>query len=107
MESEKKNTVVLYVDLSTDQYRRLKRVADENGFRTPNVLLSDIVHSYLNKNRRRLGKVALEFESKVSIPIEVSTKNYDALSHYSKATSISKTTFIHIILREILKKIKE
>ena len=103
---KKKNVQVVNVDLSKDQYQKLKKVAEENGFKTPSVLLDDIVHSYMNKNRVRLAKTTKEFETKVVMPVQISNRNFEALSKYSDATKISKTTFIHLILREILKKIK-
>jgi metal-responsive CopG/Arc/MetJ family transcriptional regulator len=104
---KKKNVTVVNVDLSQDQYRKLKKVADENGFKTPSVLLDDIVHSYLNKNRIRLARATKEFETKVTLPVQISERNFEALRKYSEATKISKTTFIHIILREIFKRIKD
>lgn len=104
---KKKNVVVLNVDISQDQYRKLKKVADENGFKTPSVLLDDIVHSYLNKNRIRLARTTKEFETKITLPVQISERNFESLRKYSEATKISKTTFIHIILREIFKRIKD
>jgi metal-responsive CopG/Arc/MetJ family transcriptional regulator len=104
---KKKNVVVVNVDISQDQYQKLKKVADENGFKTPSVLLDDIIHSYLSKNRLRLARTTKEFEKKITMPVQISEKNFDALHEYSQATKISKTTFIHIILREILKKLKD
>lgn len=103
---KKKNVVVINIDLSQAQYRKLKKVADENGFKTPSVLLDDIVHSYINKNKRRLLSTAKEFESKVVMPVQISGRNFEALSKYSDATKISKQTFIHLVLREIFKKIE-
>jgi metal-responsive CopG/Arc/MetJ family transcriptional regulator len=102
----KNNVVVINIDLSQDQYYKLKKVADENGFKTPSVLLDDIVHSYLNKNRVRMAKTVKEFENKIVLPVQISNRNFEALSKYSHATRIAKQTFIHLILREILKKIK-
>jgi hypothetical protein len=102
----KKNVVVINIDMSQEQYYKLKKLADDNGFKTPSVLLDDIVHSYLNKNRMRLAKTAKEFEKKVVMPVQISNRNFEALSKYSEATKISKQTFIHLILREIFKKIK-
>jgi metal-responsive CopG/Arc/MetJ family transcriptional regulator len=104
---KKKNVVVVNVDISRDQYDKLKKVSDENGFKTPSVLLDDIVHSYLSKNRLKLARTTKEFETKINMPVQISERNYEALSKYSEATKISKTTFIHIILREILKRIKD
>ncbi len=101
----KRNVVVLNVDISQEQYRKLKQTAEENGFKTPSVLLDDIVHSYLNKNRSRLLHTAQEFEKKVVLPVQISNRNYEALKRYSNATRIAKQTFIHLILREIFKKI--
>jgi hypothetical protein len=103
---KKKNVVVINIDMSQEQYQKLKKIADENGFKTPSVLLDDIVHSYLNKNRVRLAKTTKEFENKVVMPVQISNRNFEALSKYSEATKISKQTFIHLILREIFKKIK-
>jgi metal-responsive CopG/Arc/MetJ family transcriptional regulator len=103
---KKKNVQVVNVDLSQDQYRKLQKVAEENGFKTPSVLLDDIVHSYMNRNRVRLARTTKEFETKITMPVQISNKNFDALEKYSEATKISKTTFVHLILREILKKIK-
>jgi metal-responsive CopG/Arc/MetJ family transcriptional regulator len=104
---KKKNVVVVNIDLSQDQYKKLKKIADDNGFKTPSVLLDDIVHSYLNKNRLRLMKTAKEFENKIVMPLQISNRNFESLSKYSEATRISKQTFIHLILREIFKKIKD
>jgi predicted DNA binding CopG/RHH family protein len=101
----KRNVVVLNVDISQEQYRKLKKTAEENGFKTPSVLLDDIVHSYLNRNRGRLIRTAQEFEKKVVLPVQISNRNYEALKRYSAATRIAKQTFIHLILREIFKKI--
>jgi metal-responsive CopG/Arc/MetJ family transcriptional regulator len=103
---KKKNVVVINIDMSQEQYQKLKKIADDNGFKTPSVLLDDIVHSYLNKNRVRLAKTTKEFENKVVMPVQISNRNFEALSKYSEATKISKQTFIHLILREIFKKIK-
>ena len=102
----KKNAVVLNISISQDQYYKLKKVADENGFKTPSVLLDDIVHSYLNKNRMRMANTTKEFENKIVLPVQISERNFEVLSKYSDATRIAKQTFIHLILREILKKIK-
>lgn len=103
----KKNVLVVNVDISQDQYQKLKKLAEDNGFKTPNVLLDDIVHSYLNRNRVRLARTTKEFESRVCMPVQISIKNFEALSKYCTATNIAKTTFIHIVLREIFKKIKQ
>jgi predicted DNA binding CopG/RHH family protein len=103
---KKRNVVVVNVDISQEQYGKLKKLAKDNGFKTPSVLLDDIVHSYLNKNRGRLIRTAQEFEKKVVLPVQISNRNYEALKRYSAATRIAKQTFIHLILREIFKKIK-
>jgi metal-responsive CopG/Arc/MetJ family transcriptional regulator len=106
LRNKKKNVKVVNVDISQDQYRRLQKVAEEHGFKTPSVLLDDIVHTYLNKNRMKLARTTKEFETKITMPVQISNRNYEALNKYSEATKISKTTFIHLIMREILKKIK-
>jgi metal-responsive CopG/Arc/MetJ family transcriptional regulator len=101
----KKNVEVINIVLSSEQYTKLKKLADENGFSSPANLIDDIVHSYFNKHRTRIRKTVEEYEKSIKMPVQISQNNWHMLSRYSESTKISKGTFIHLILREIIKKI--
>jgi hypothetical protein len=103
----KKNVEVVNIRLSQKQYEKLQKMAAENGFSSAAILLDDIVHSYLNKHYIRLSKTAHEYEKSVVMPVQISRRNWYVLDNYSKETKISKTSFLHIVLREITKKIKD